>query len=157
MSESPRKVEEVADLLHSAAIHLLRRAREEDHALGVSPARLSALSVVVFRGPLTLGELAQAEGVRSATMTGIVTGLETQGLARRRPDERDRRAVRVEATAEGKRILARGRGRRIGTVAERLGDLDGDELAALWRAGELLESRFALRPWRPLAKGGEEP
>ena len=43
MSEAQRKVEEVADLLHSAAIHVLRRAREEDHALGVSPARLSAL------------------------------------------------------------------------------------------------------------------
>ena len=150
MTKPQRKVEVVADLLHSAAIHLLRRAREEDRALGVSPARLSALSVVVVRGPLTLGELAEAEGVRSATMTGIVTGLETQGLVRRRPDDRDRRAVRVEATAEGKRILARGRGRRIGAVVERLQDLAPEDLAALQRAGELLEARFALRPWRPL-------
>jgi DNA-binding MarR family transcriptional regulator len=149
-SPEPRKPEEVADLLHSAAIHLLRRAREEDQALGVSPARLSALSVVVFRGPLTVGELAKAEGVRSATMTGIVTGLEEQGLVRRRPDERDRRAVRVEATASGKRILTRGRVRRIGAVADRLGDLEPDDLAVLWRAGELLEARFALRAWRPV-------
>jgi DNA-binding MarR family transcriptional regulator len=83
-------------------------------------------------------------------MTGIVTGLEEQGLVRRRPDERDRRAVRVEATAAGKRTLTRGRGRRIDAVAGRLADLDADDLAVLWRAGELLETRFGLRPWRPL-------
>lgn len=150
MSTEFRKPEEVADLLHSAAIHVLRRAREEDRALGISPARLSALSVVVFRGPLTLGELAQAEGVRSATMTGIVTGLEEQGLVRRRPDKRDRRAVLVEATAAGKRMLERGRRRRIEAVAGRLSDLADDELTALWRAGHVLEKRFALRPWRPV-------
>lgn len=154
--ERERKPEHVADLLHSAAIHLLRRAREEDQALGVTPARLSALSVVVFRGPLTIGELAQAEGVRSATMTGIVTGLEEQGLVRRRPDDRDRRAVLVEATSAGRRVITRGRTRRIGLVAQRLGDLGEDDLAALWRAGELLESRFAVRPWRPVedSEGG---
>ena len=157
MSTPPRKLEDVADLLHSAAIHLLRRAREEDQALGVSPARLSALSVVVFRGPLTLGELAEAESVRSATMTGIVTGLERQGLVRRRPDERDRRAVLVETTAAGERMLARGRGRRIGAVAERLGDLSDDDVAVLRRAGELLEARFGVRPWRPLEKDDEQP
>ena len=154
MAAGTRKAEEAADLLHSAAIHLLRRAREEDQALGVSPARLSALSVVVFRGPLTIGELAQAEGVRSATMTGIVTGLEEQGLVRRRPDERDRRAVRVEATTAGKRTLTRGRRRRIDAVAARLSDLGPDDLDVLWRAGELLESRFALRPWRPVDADG---
>ena len=65
--------------MHSAAIHVLRRAAEQDRSSGLSPARLSALSVVVFRGPLTLGELAVAEGVRSATMSGIVNGLEATG------------------------------------------------------------------------------
>jgi DNA-binding MarR family transcriptional regulator len=150
MAGDSRKPEEVADLLHSAAIHLLRRAREEDHATGVSPARLSALSVVVFRGPLTMRELAEAEGVRSATMTGIVTGLEQQGLVRRRPDDRDRRAVRVEATTAGRTTLTRGRRARIAAIAARFADLSPDDLALLWRAGELLEARFALRPWRPV-------
>ena len=40
--------------------------------------QLSALSVVVFGGPLTLGGLAEAEQVRSPTMTRIVTALETR-------------------------------------------------------------------------------
>jgi len=143
-------IDQVADLLHSAAIHVLRRAAEEDAPSGLTRARLSALSVVVFRGPLTLGALADAEGVRSATMTSIVSGLEREGLVRRKPNAADRRSVLVEATAAGTRALHSGRERRIAAIAERLGDLSGAELALLWRAGELLEERFALRPWRPL-------
>jgi DNA-binding MarR family transcriptional regulator len=141
---------EVADLLNSAAIHLLRRAHEEDRASGLTAARLSALSVVVFRGPLTLGALAEAEGVRPATMTGVVTGLEGDGLVRRKRHGSDGRSVLVEATAAGKRVLGAARERRIEAIAERLGDLSAQELAVLWDAGQLLEERFALRPWQPL-------
>jgi DNA-binding MarR family transcriptional regulator len=144
-----RQVEDVADRLHSASIHILRRASEVDAASGISAARLSALSVIVFRGPLTLGDLAAAEGVRSATMSGIVNGLEDDGLVRRRRHPDDARAVLVEATAAGRRVLDRARARRIGVVVERLADLSGDELALLRRATELLEERFGLRPWAP--------
>jgi DNA-binding MarR family transcriptional regulator len=137
----------VADLIHSAAIHLLRRASEQDRESGVTPARLSALSVVVFRGPLTLGELAAAEGVRSATMTGIVTGLEGAGLVRRRAHERDRRAVLVEPTAAGRRLLERARARRLELVSSKLADLSAAELGVVRRAALLLEERFgAGRP-----------
>jgi DNA-binding MarR family transcriptional regulator len=136
---------ELADQLHSAAIHLLRRAAEEDRAAGLSRARLSALSVVVFGGPLTLGELAAAEGVRSATMTGIVNGLEREGLVRRRPHGTDRRAVQVEATAAGRRLLDRARARRLELVASKLADVSDAELDVLERAADLLEERFRLR------------
>lgn len=146
------RVEEVADLMHSAAIHLLRRASEQDRAAGVSAARLSTLSVVVFRGPLTLGKLAAAEGVRSATMTGIVNGLETEGLVRRTPHAADRRAVLIEATAVGQRLLEEARARRIDLVATKLDDLSQVELDLLWRAAELIEERFALQRWRPVSR-----
>jgi DNA-binding MarR family transcriptional regulator len=134
---------EVADRLHSAAIHLLRRAAEEDKTAGLSRARLSALSVVVFRGPLTLGELATAEGVRSATMTGIVNGLESDGLVRRRPHGRDKRSVNIEATGSGRRLLDRARARRIDHVVSKLDDLSDDDLELLARAAELLDERFS--------------
>jgi DNA-binding MarR family transcriptional regulator len=144
------QVDEVADRLHSAAIHLLRRAAGEDAASGLSRARLSALSVVVFRGPLTLGELADAEGVRSATMTGIVRGLVGDALVRRRPSPEDGRAVLLDATPKGRRLLNRARARRIGLVAARLSDLSETELALVARAAELVEERFGARPWRPV-------
>jgi DNA-binding MarR family transcriptional regulator len=112
---------------------------------------------VVFRGPLTLGELATAEGVRSATMTGIVNGLERDGLVRRRQVDADRRAIRVEATAKGRRLLERARAKRIDLVASKLGDLTARELDLLWRAAELLEARFSLQQGTPVnrhATGG---
>lgn|SRR5690348_255174 len=145
-----RQARDVADLLHSAAIHLLRRAGASDDAAAISRARLSALSVVVFRGPVTVGQLATAEAVRSATMTGIVNGLEAGGLVRRRPHASDGRAVLVDATASGRRLLARARRRRIDLVASRLQGLTEPDLEVLWRAGHLLEQRFSDRPWAPV-------
>ena len=134
-----REVEAVADRLHSAALHLLRRLRTEDDALGVSPPRLSALSVVVFAGPIGIGALAAAEGVAAPTMTRLVDGLEGDGLVRRRPDPTDARGVLVEPTATGKRILTKGRRQRVQTLAEGLAGLTSEELADIRRGAELIE------------------
>jgi DNA-binding MarR family transcriptional regulator len=131
--------ERSADRLHSAAIHLLRLLREEDVASGISAARLSALSVVVFAGPVTLGRLAEAEQVRPPTISGIVAGLERDGLVERRPDPRDGRVQWVHATQNGRRVLPRARGRRIEAFASRLRDLSDEELSTLERAAELIE------------------
>src|SRR3954451_1409019 len=97
--------QEVADKLHSAAIHLLRRLRREDPASGLTGPRLSALSVVVFGGPMTLGALAEAEQVRRPTMTRLIDALEEAGLVTRRPNPADGRAPLLQATPEGARLL----------------------------------------------------
>src|ERR671935_2437150 len=102
---------EAADRFHSAAIHALRHVRREDPATGLSAARLSALSVLVFGGPRTLGELAGAEHVRPATMTRIVQALEEDGLVRREADPNDGRVSRLYATAKGERVMWHGRER----------------------------------------------
>ena len=142
---------EVADRLHSAAIHLLRRVRKQDTAAGVGPAQLSALSVLVFGGgPMTLGQLAAAEQVKPPTMTRIVTGLERSGLAERVPDPKDSRRVQVRATPKGARLLMEGRRRRIEDLAHHLGGLTKNEVAALGAAVGILEG--VLRNW-PLGKG----
>ena len=130
---------EVADRLHSAAIRMLRRVRVEDAAAGVTPAQLSALSVLVFGGPRTLGRLAEAEQVRAPTMSRLVRTLEACGLASRGPAEGDRRAVRVQATEEGRKVLLAGRERRVAVLAARLAALDPGELGQLTAAAELLE------------------
>ena len=100
-----RDVDAVADRLHSAAIHLLRRLRVEDEALGISAPRLSALSVLVSAGPRRVGELAEAEQVEPPTMTRLVDGMERDGYVTRRPDPDDGRAVIVGATSKGVRAL----------------------------------------------------
>jgi DNA-binding MarR family transcriptional regulator len=136
---------EVADRLHSAAIHLLRHARKQDVLSRQGPARLSALSVLVFGGPMTLGQLATAEQVKAPTMSRIVAGLKQSGLARIEKDAKDARRIRVSITPKGERLLQQARQRRIQIVAETLALLDEKELATLRRAASLIE-RAVRRP-----------
>jgi DNA-binding MarR family transcriptional regulator len=129
----------IADRLHSAAIHLLRNVRASDVETGVSPARLSVLSVLVFGGERTMSELAAAEQVRLPTMSALVRGLEEDGLVRRARDPSDRRAVRVRATARGRRILQRGRERRIDNLVALLEPLRAEEVQTLAAAADILD------------------
>ena len=129
----------VADRVHSAAIHLLRRLRKQDDAMGLGPARASVLSILVFGGPRTLGELAAAEQVRPPTMTRLSRGLEAEGLVRRVVDASDRRVVRMHATPRGERILRRGRQRRLKHLESRMSRLDVREMALLHEAAGILE------------------
>ena len=128
----------IADRLHSAAIHLLRRVRKQDVATGEGPARLSALSVLVFGGPKTLKELAAAEQVKPPTMSRIVAGLRRSRLVEIRSDSEDRRRVRIIATPKGTRLLEKGRKLRIHYLAAQLERLTADELSRLGEAVEIL-------------------
>jgi DNA-binding MarR family transcriptional regulator len=136
---SANKPDAVADKLHSASIHLLRSVAREVPTSGLGPARLSALSVIVFRGPLTLGELAEVEQVKPPTMTKIVHALHAAGLIRKETLPGDRRSVRVSATADGKRLLKGARRRRLRVLAKRLKGLSERDLATLDRAAALME------------------
>jgi DNA-binding MarR family transcriptional regulator len=144
-----RAVADVADRLHSAAIHLLRYLRRADAQTGLTAARASVLSVVVFGGPTTIGDLATAEQVSAPTMTKLITSLEGEGLVRRVADERDRRVVRVHATPQAARILRRGRAARVQILADQLRTLDATALSTLGRAAEILRALEEQRRQRP--------
>ena len=130
---------DVADRLHSAAIHLLRRVRKEDDFSGLTAPRLTALSVLVFGGPRTLGALAATEQVRPPTMSVIVAELERAGLVAREADPDARRTVTLRATPAGERLMHEGRQRRTAWLARHLADFDPADLATLDRAAELLD------------------
>jgi DNA-binding MarR family transcriptional regulator len=136
---------DLADRLHSAAIHVLRRVAREDTASGLGGPALSALSVVVFGGPMALGKLAEAERVRPPTMTRTVQGLEAAGLVRREQDEEDRRIVNIHATSTGVQVLQAARARRVAALASSLEPLGERDRRTLEHAAELLES-LAARP-----------
>jgi DNA-binding MarR family transcriptional regulator len=143
---STSAVHEVADRLHSAAIHVLRRVRRVDEETGLSAARLSALSVLVFGGPATLGAVARAEQVSPPTMSRMVRGLERDGLVRREPDDRDGRSVRLSATDAGRRILLAGRARRVAELAGLLAELPRGEVETLREAVEIVERAIGRPP-----------
>jgi DNA-binding MarR family transcriptional regulator len=145
-SSSPPDVLTIADRLHSAAIHLLRRVRKQDAATGEGPARLSALSVLVFGGSKTLGELAAAEQVKPPTMSRIVAGLARSRLIEITSDPEDARRMRIRATSKGTRLLQKGRELRITYLASNLKALTPEELTRLGDAVEILQRLMA--GWR---------
>jgi DNA-binding MarR family transcriptional regulator len=138
-SEPSPEIEVVASALNSGAIHLLRSLAAVDRLAGLTPARLSALSVIVFAGPRSLGALAAAEGVAGPTMTRIVDGLVAHGLAERRPDPGDGRAVVIAPTAAGESLMRAAAGRRIATIASAIAGLPAADRRRLAAAAGLLD------------------
>ena len=133
------ELRDVANRLHSASIRLLRTLRREDKGSGLSGSRLSALSVIAFGGPLSLAALAEAEQVRPPTMSRVVEALVAAGLVTREIDPADRRSIRLEATAKGRRLMEAGRERRVRALVERVRRLADSERRALARGVEMLE------------------
>lgn len=136
---------ELADRLHSLAIHLLRRVRGADVSSGLTASRLSALSVLVYGGARSVGELAAAEQVTAPTMSRLVTGLEREGLVERLADPADGRRVRVEVTAAGVAAMQAARSARVARVEELLSSLDASDRATVRAAVELLEAAIEDR------------
>jgi DNA-binding MarR family transcriptional regulator len=146
--QSSKQATELADRVHSAAIRVLRFLRTEDTELGLSAPKLSALSVLVFRGPVTMGELARAEQVTPATISRLVAELEQQGLVVRSSHEADARVRVVTPTAEGRALLHEGRKRRVARLAAALAGIGARDRQTLEHAARLLEE-IATPPSTP--------
>jgi DNA-binding MarR family transcriptional regulator len=129
---------ELAESLNRVVTHLVRRLRRIDDRQPVGRARLSALSVLVFGGPRTLSQLADDEGVTSATMHHVVQGLIDSGLARKKPDANDRRKSRIEVSPRGRTLMLRARAARLAMLEEGLRDLSAVDRQCLGRAIEIL-------------------
>ncbi len=136
MPRSSMRNEQVADMLHGAAIRLLRYVRKEDVASGITGAQLSVLSVLAYGGPQTLGALAAAEQVKPPTMSQLVTGLEQLGLVARKP--LDRRSIEVSVTRKGRQLMEAGRKRRLARLTKALDTLPAEQVDKLGQAAGLL-------------------
>ena len=130
---------EAADRIHSASIHLLRRVSKEDAAMGVSSARMSALSVLVFTGPKTLTELAAMERVKPPTASRLIAGMERDGLVARKPHPNDARAFVLSATPKGRRLLDRGRELRLRALEQLLEHATAHEVAVVREAADIVD------------------
>jgi DNA-binding MarR family transcriptional regulator len=133
---------ETANLMHSAAVRLLRAARAADAELDLDGPRASLLSVLVFAGPQAVTKVAELEQVSAPAITKMVTALESAGLAKRKRSESDRRVVVVSATPAGRRLLERGRAARVKAIAVLLADANQAELQTLRAAAEIIAARL---------------
>ncbi|HZY48051.1 MAG TPA: MarR family transcriptional regulator [Candidatus Bathyarchaeia archaeon] len=143
--KSQSGLEEVGRSLHSNALHLMRYVRTEDSAMGIGPAQASALSVVVFGGPTTLNQLAEAEQVKPPTMSRVVEALVGEGLAKREENKDDRRSVIISATEKGTKIIHEGRDRREKRLIGLLAQLGQDDIRCLKKASKILSEVLGLR------------
>jgi DNA-binding MarR family transcriptional regulator len=130
---------ELASRLRWAVSRLQRRFRQLAPT-DLTPSRLAALATVDRAGPLSMGELARAERVAAPTMTRIVDCLERDGLVTRLADARDRRVARIQVSEQGSRLLGGTRTKVDHYLAERLGDLDREQLERLAWAVALIEA-----------------
>ena len=128
---------ELAGNLRIALMRMVRRLKREtdgEHSVSV----IAALGSLNSRGPLTLSEWAEAEGVSRPSMTVLAGNLLSQKLIAKKPDPSDGRLVRVHITHAGKRVLEQSRTRRNAYLAKRLGALTSDELRILDEAATIL-------------------
>jgi DNA-binding MarR family transcriptional regulator len=98
---------------------------------GINSTDLECLDVILLRGPLTAGALAEATGLTTGAITGVIDRLERSGYARRERDAEDRRKVMVRAlpaVEEKLAPLSRPMERTTAAVLQSYGD---DELALL--------------------------
>ena len=130
---------EIAALLNDQFSRLSRQLRNLDLPEGMTPERLSALSVIEKRGPISVTALADKEMVRPATMSRMVSALVDEGLVRRREDKTDGRGVLVSTTPKGRRAFQRAHGQRLQQFSEALNSLTPEQLAAMRSLAAALE------------------
>lgn len=135
---------EIAAMLQEQFARLTRQLRSLELPQGMTPERLSALSVIEKRGPISVTALADNELVRPATMSRMVSALVDEGLVKRCEDKEDGRGVLVAATPKGRRAFHRAQEQRLQHFAEALNSLSGEQLTAMRNVTTALERLTAL-------------
>lgn len=130
---------EIAALLNDQFSRLSRQLRNMDLPQGMTPERLSALSVIEKRGPISVTALADKEMVRPATMSRMVSALVDEGLVRRRDDKTDGRGVLVTTTPKGRRAYLRAQQQRLQQFTQALTSLTSEQLTAMRSLAAALE------------------
>ena len=122
----------VASALVQAAHRVESRLEGALAGVGLSIAKFETLSVLVSQDrPISLSELAAKLVCVKSNVTQLVDRLETEGLVKRVDDPADRRAVRAEVTALGRKRQAAGSplvNAVLQDVAKKLSPVDSQKL-----------------------------
>ena len=123
----PRKPERI----HPFAVALTRVA-EADRRLravaaeqvGLNPADFDAVRYLAEEGPVPAGRIAEAMGITSGAVTGLVDRLERAGWVERARHEIDRRQVVVQLASARRELIDADRALRDRLLGEALAELD---------------------------------
>src|SRR5882757_5203381 len=103
----PRLDQQLCFALYSASGLMTKLYRPLLEPLGLTYPQYLAMLALWQRSPSTIGELGEALGLDSATLTPLLKRMEAGGLVTRRRDSADERRVLVEPTAKGQALRAR--------------------------------------------------
>jgi DNA-binding MarR family transcriptional regulator len=117
--------------LRRVVLRLARQLHAASTGEGLTPTQASVLGTIAVRGPLSLAELTEIEGLNPTMLSRVVGKLDSFGLIRRLRDPEDFRAARVEVTQEGQRRYDRITAQRTAIISECLADMPPDQEAAL--------------------------
>lgn len=134
----------IAESLHERVARLNRQLRSIELPQGLTQERLSALAIIESTGSISVTALAKHERVRPATMSRMISALESDGFVKRTHDKIDRRGVLVSVTPRGRKIFEHARGLRLGQLSEALASLPPDQLALMQDLATALGSLTTL-------------
>jgi DNA-binding MarR family transcriptional regulator len=96
----------LSQLLREASAQSLLYSQAVAARVGINSTDLECLEFLGRRGPMTAGALAEAAGLTTGAVTGVLDRLENAGLARRKSDPSDRRKVVIHAVAGAEAKIA---------------------------------------------------
>lgn len=126
--------------LRGVISRLARQLNASSTGEGVTPSQASVLGLVVFRGPLSLAELADLEGLNPTMLSRVVGRLLELELIRRIPDPTDLRSASVVSTPAGQDVDRRIKSQRAAVVSECVDQLTNQQEQALNDALPALEA-----------------
>jgi DNA-binding MarR family transcriptional regulator len=155
LEEDAQQLEELILALGRATHGLRDPIAANVHLHSLTPPQKHTLMWLGWDGRLTMGEIAQRGNVTEKTITGVVDRLEAAGLVQRVRDEKDRRVVHVELTAQGRKAFEEIRAFMRAKFRGFLGLLDDEDRQALVRILEKLHRRM-ISSSRPATAGDKE-
>jgi DNA-binding MarR family transcriptional regulator len=132
--------EESTDRLRTALMRTARYLRTQAADERLTITQSSVLATLVREGPATPGDLAAGEALNPTLLSRVLAHLEAEGLVRRAAHPTDGRSTTIQATAAGRRRVARLRARRVALLLDRLAALPPAHVAALEAALPALEA-----------------
>src|SRR5438105_15702242 len=131
-----------------ALYHLIRRASHPVHRAEMTPEQYWLLRFLRRRGPLSIGELADALGITGSSVTTSCKRLEKAGLVTRERQADDERMVRVMLTTQGHKQVEAWHQRRREIVVQWLATLEQDEQETLQQLLERLLEGAGEPPYK---------
>jgi DNA-binding MarR family transcriptional regulator len=138
--------------------HLLAHARRRPSWAEMTYQQFNVLRIIEGEGPMAQGEIARRLLVSAPVITRQAAALAEDGLVERRPDQADRRSIRLALTTKGRRRVRAMRDELLDAASELLAPLPEEQRDNLSRALEqlrvLLPNRSATHAATAKAREG---